>query len=116
MADLPDFSKMRDSASIACRTLKILANEDRLLILCILSKGPRSVGELEEFLSIRQPTLSQQLTILREEKFVSAERKGKFIYYSLASVEVTAIMATLFCLYCKDQQGGGNEHETDKAG
>lgn len=94
-----------------------MANEDRLLILCILSEGPRSVGELEQFLGIRQPTLSQQLTVLREEKFVLAERKGKFIYYSLASEEVAKIMATLFCIYCRDRQGGDDdEHKTDNAG
>lgn len=81
--------------------LKVLANEDRLLILCQLSQGARNVGELEEMLGIRQPTLSQQLTVLREEKLVTSERKGKYIVYSLASEEAIRIMETLFSLYCK---------------
>jgi len=97
----PDISTIRESASVACGILKVLANEDRLLILCQLSQGARNVGELEELLGIQQPTLSQQLTVLREEKLVTTERKGKFIYYSLASLEATQIIKTLFSLYCK---------------
>ena len=99
--DFPDIPTMRESASVACGILKVLANEDRLLILCQLSQGARNVGELEELLGIQQPTLSQQLTVLREEKLVMTERKGKFIYYSLVSPEATQIMKTLFSLYCK---------------
>ena len=100
-SNFPNISTIRDSASVACGILKVLANEDRLLILCQLSQGARNVGELEELLEIRQPTLSQQLTVLREEKLVTSERKGKYIYYSLASAEATEIMETLFSLYCK---------------
>ncbi len=99
--DFPDIPTIRESASMACGILKVLANEDRLLILCQLSQGARNVGELEELLGIQQPTLSQQLTVLREEKLVTTERKGKFIYYSLASLEATQIIKTLFSLYCK---------------
>lgn len=99
---LHDIVALRSSAAEACGLLKILANEDRLLILCELSQGTRNVGELEELLDIHQPTLSQQLTILREEKLVATERKGKYIYYSLASPEAFQIMETLFNLYCKD--------------
>ena len=80
--------------------LKVLANEDRLLILCQLIQGARNVGELKELLDIRQPTLSQQLTVLRTEGLVTTERKGKYIYYSLASHEVIQIMQTLSSLYC----------------
>ncbi len=99
---LHDITALRLSAADACCLLKVLANEDRLLILCELSQGTRNVGELEELLDIHQPTLSQQLTILREEKLVATERKGKYIYYSLASQEAVKIMETLFNLYCKD--------------
>lgn len=99
---VPDIAALHTSASEACSLLKILANEDRLLILCELSKGTRNVGELEEFLSIHQPTLSQQLTVLREENLVATERRGKYIYYSLASHEAAKIMETLFSLYCKN--------------
>ena len=97
---LPDMETVRTSASKACGILKTLANEDRLLILCQLSQGARNVGELEKSLDIRQPTLSQQLTVLREEGLVATERQGKYIYYSLASEEAMRIMQTLFELYC----------------
>ena len=60
------------------------------------------MGELEELLGIHQPTLSQQLTVLREENLVATERRGKYIYYSLASREAIKIMETLFNLYCKN--------------
>ena len=96
----PDMDTMRASASKACTILKTLANEDRLLILCQLSQGARNVGELETLLDIRQPTLSQQLTVLREEGLVVTERQGKYVYYSLASEEAVRIMQTLFELYC----------------
>ncbi len=103
----PDLSVMvntKAAASKACAMLKILANEDRLLILCQLIQGKKNVGELEQLLGIRQPTLSQQLTVLREEKLVSTERQGKYIYYSLASPEAVQIMYTLFDLYCGDEK------------
>lgn len=90
----------RAAASQACALLKILANEDRLLILCQLIEGEKNVGELEQALGIRQPTLSQQLTVLRDEKLVATERKGKYIYYRLASPEALQIMKTLYQLFC----------------
>ena len=100
--DFPDVSTISESASAACGMLKILANEDRLLILCQLSQGDKNVGELKEILGIQQPTLSQQLTVLRTEGHVTTQRRGKYIYYSLASEEATEIIKTLFSLYCKD--------------
>lgn len=90
----------RAAASQACALLKVLANEDRLLILCQLIEGEKNVGELEQALGIRQPTLSQQLTVLRDENLVGTERKGKFIYYRLASQEALQIMKTLYQLFC----------------
>lgn len=113
-SDFPDILTIRDSASEACKILKILANEDRLLILCELSQGARNVGELEQLLGIRQPTLSQQLTVLREKKLVASERKGKYIVYSLASEEAIKIMETLFGLYCKKTLGGSDEHKINQ--
>lgn len=96
----------RAAASQACALLKILANEDRLLILCQLIEGEKNVGELEQALGIRQPTLSQQLTVLRDEKLVATERKGKYIYYRLASPEALQIMKTLYQLYCGHHPSG----------
>jgi DNA-binding transcriptional ArsR family regulator len=98
---LNNIQALRDSASKACNLLKSMANEDRLLILCQLSQGERNVGEIEAATNIAQPTLSQQLTKLREEGLVSTRRDGKYIYYALASDAAIQIMHTLYSLYCQ---------------
>jgi DNA-binding transcriptional ArsR family regulator len=95
-----EVAQLRASASKACALLKALANEDRLLILCQLTQGERNVGELEALTGVRQPTLSQQLGILRDEGLVATRREGKYIFYGLASHEVIQVMKTLSGLYC----------------
>jgi DNA-binding transcriptional ArsR family regulator len=95
---------LRSNAGQAVATLKLLANEDRLLLLCQLSKGESSVGELEELLGIRQPTLSQQLGVLRSEQVVSTRRQGKNIFYSVADPAVLEILALLYLLYCSKEE------------
>jgi DNA-binding transcriptional ArsR family regulator len=95
-----EVAQLRSSASKACALLKALANEDRLLILCQLTQGERNVGELETMTGVRQPTLSQQLGILRDEGLVATRREGKYIFYGLASHEVIQVMKTLSGLYC----------------
>ncbi len=95
-----EVTQLRASASKACALLKALANEDRLLILCQLTQGERNVGELEKMTGVRQPTLSQQLGILRDEGLVATRREGKYIFYGLASHEVIQVMKTLSGLYC----------------
>jgi uncharacterized protein (TIGR01244 family) len=97
------FEQLRDSAAQACGLLKVLANEDRFLILCQLTQGERNVGQLEAALGISQPTLSQQLGVLREEKLVETRKEGKYVYYKFASHEVATIMSTLSVLYCRDK-------------
>jgi DNA-binding transcriptional ArsR family regulator len=94
---------LRDSATNACALLKTMANEDRLLILCQLSQGERNVGEIETKTGIQQPTLSQQLTKLRDEGLVSTRREGKYIYYSIASEAVIQIMHLLYGLFCNGE-------------
>ena len=95
-----DIEHMRNAAAQATAMLRVLANEDRLLLLCQLAQGEACVGELEELLGIRQPTLSQQLGILRTEDIVSTRREGKKIYYQLGDSRVVALLATLYGLYC----------------
>ena len=90
---------IRDSAGQACSMLKILANEDRLMLLCQLTQGEKNVGELEASTNIQQPTLSQQLTILRKDNIVNIRKDGKFNYYSIASDEVIQVMQALGSLY-----------------
>lgn len=95
---------MQRGAEKACRLMKVLSNPDRLLILCQLSQGEKRVGELEEVLGIVQPTLSQQLTVLRDEALVSTRRDGKAIYYQLSSPEALAVMQVLFQNFCTTLQ------------
>ena len=100
-----DLEKMKVSAGQACRLMKVLSNPDRLMLLCQLSQGEKKVGELEEILGIVQPTLSQQLTVLREEELVSTRREGKNIYYQIASPQALAVMKVLFEQFCKPENG-----------
>lgn len=91
---------LRASAGRACALLKAMANEDRLLLLCQLAEGERNVGELQAHTGVVQPTLSQQLGILRDEGLVSTRREGKFVFYSLSSCEVLAVMQALYSSVC----------------
>lgn len=100
-----DPAAMRAAAAEACGLLKVLANPDRLLLLCQLSQGPLCVSELAAIVGIQQPTLSQQLGVLRDEALVSTRREGKQIYYSIASREAQAMLQLLYQLYCGDPQG-----------
>jgi ArsR family transcriptional regulator len=100
-----DLQEMQAAAARACALLKALGNADRLLLLCQMTQGEFCVSELESMLGIQQPTLSQQLGVLREEKLVTTRREGKQIYYSLASKEATAVMQVLYQLYCTKPPG-----------
>jgi ArsR family transcriptional regulator len=80
--------------------LKVLANEDRLLLLCQLSHGEMCVSELEQRLDIVQPTLSQQLGVLRNEGVVVTRREGKNVYYRCADPALLSVMTLLYGLYC----------------
>lgn len=91
---------LRSAAGKAVGALKVLANEDRLLLLCQLSQGEMCVSELEERLAIHQPTLSQQLGVLRAEGVVNTRREGKNIFYSVADPAMLEILAVLYRLYC----------------
>lgn len=95
-----DPQALRASAGLAVAALKVLANEDRLLLLCQLSQGEMCVGDLEAQLEIRQPTLSQQLGVLRAEGVVDTRRQGKNIYYRVADPALLEILALLYRLYC----------------
>jgi DNA-binding transcriptional ArsR family regulator len=96
-----DIATMQGSAARACALMKVMANPDRLLLLCQLSQGEKAVGELEDILEINQPTLSQQLTVLRDEGLVKTRRDGKRIYYSIASAKAMAVMQVLYQQFCQ---------------
>jgi len=91
---------MQAAAVDACRLMKVLSNPDRLLLLCQLVQGEHNVGELEAALGIVQPTLSQQLTVLRDEALVSTRREGKNIYYRIDSPQAQAVIRTLYQQFC----------------
>lgn len=95
-----DPNVLREAAGQAVGVLKLLANEDRLLLLCQLSQAETSVGDLEEALGIHQPTLSQQLAVLRSEGVVKTRRDGKRICYSLADPKLLQVLEVLYSLYC----------------
>jgi DNA-binding transcriptional ArsR family regulator len=96
-----DLDAVRASAEAACALMKVLSNQHRLLLLCELSQGERNVGELEAQLEIVQPTLSQQLAVLREAQLVQTRRDGKSIYYRVASEQALAVMQVLFEQFCQ---------------
>ena len=95
VSDEMNFDALRASADKACGLMRVMANADRLMLLCQLSQGEKSVGELERALNIRQPTLSQQLTVLREAELVSTRREGKNIFYCITSQSALAVMQVL---------------------
>ena len=98
-----DLVKLHAAADKASKLLKVLSNPDRLLLLCQMTQAERSVSELEAITSIQQPTLSQQLTVLRLEGVVNTRREGKQIFYSIASNEALAVMQVLYQLYCQKE-------------
>ena len=96
-------ARLRGAAGQAVGALKLLANEDRLLLLCQLSQGELCVSDLEDQLDIHQPTLSQQLGVLRTEGVVATRRQGKNIFYSVADPAVLEILTVLYRLYCPQE-------------
>lgn len=93
--------EMMVQAQAASNFLKALAHEGRLMILCHLSSGEKSVTELENLLSSRQAAVSQQLARLRLEGLVSCRRDGKTIFYSLSDPKVQRAIALVYDLFCK---------------
>jgi len=95
-----EIADMADRAQEASDLLRALSHESRLMILCMLVEGEKTVSELEGLLNLRQSSVSQQLARLRGDRLVNKRRDGKAIYYSLASTEARAIVETLYNLYC----------------
>lgn len=91
---------MATRAGEAASYLKTLAHEGRLMILCHLGSGEKSVGQLEDLLNIRQAAVSQMLARLREEGLVSTRRDGKTIYYSLSDTNTEQVIDLLYNLFC----------------
>jgi len=96
-----EMDKMVMNANRASNFLKAIGHEGRLMILCHLTSGEKSVTELEELLSSRQAAVSQQLSRLRLEGLVTPRREGKTIYYSLSDERPQRIMELMYDLFCR---------------
>jgi DNA-binding transcriptional ArsR family regulator len=97
-----DIDALMENARKASELLKALSHEARLVILCILSEGEKSVSELEEILSMPQAAVSQQLARLRFDRLVSTRREGRMIFYSIVDEEVSTLIGTMYELFCKN--------------
>ena len=91
---------IRANAGRAAELLKSMSNPARLMVLCQLTEGEKSVGELEAMVPLSQSALSQHLALLRQRNLVTTRRSGQMIYYSLAGVEASAVLSTLYGLFC----------------
>jgi DNA-binding transcriptional ArsR family regulator len=91
---------MEVAADKASDLLKALSNRHRLLIVCQLIEGERSVGDLAEFLGLRDSTVSQHLALLRKDGLVLARRDAQTIYYSIASNPAREVLTTLYRVFC----------------
>src|SRR5579863_5531253 len=96
-----DPDHMAEAADQASELLRSLGNRHRLLILCQLTDGERSVGDLASFLKLRDSTVSQHLSLLRRDGLVRARRDGQTIWYSIASPPARRVLETLFAIFCK---------------
>lgn len=92
---------MKKNAGKAEAMLKQLASASRLLILCNLVSGEKTVGELAEIVGLSQSALSQHLAKLRTAELVEAEKRGQMVYYRISSMEAQALLSTLYLIYCK---------------
>jgi len=99
-----DLDMLLANAREASEFLKALSHEVRLLILCFLVEGEKSVSEIEKMLKLRQPAVSQQLARLRADGLVETRRNGKNIYYSLARTEVRDVIQALHDAFCRPRK------------
>jgi len=99
--DIENLSELHDVAAHAVELLKAMANEWRLMILCQLAEGEKTVSELQEILGLSQSALSQHLAVLRREKIVKSRKQAQSVTYSLAGDEAPKVMNTLHEVFCE---------------
>lgn len=95
------FATMEDNAGEASEFLKAMASPHRLMLLCLMADGEKSVSDLTEELGLRQATVSQHLARLRQEGLVTTRREAQTIYYSIANKTAAAIIQVLYKAYCE---------------
>lgn len=101
-----EIKELMAQARKASEMLKALSHETRLMILCLLSEGEKSVSEIEEIVSLPQATVSQQLARLRFDRLVTTRREGRTVYYSIADDGVGSVIESLYDLFCKPVRDG----------
>lgn len=94
---------LQEKALYVSSLMKALSHPDRLMLLCEMTQGEYCVSELEQKVGVGQPSLSQQLGILRNENLVATRRAGKQIYYSIASEDILAILTALYQRFCAEK-------------
>ncbi len=99
----PELFELHDKAAHAVELLKAMANEWRLMILCQLSEGEKTVSELQQILGLSQSALSQHLAVLRRERIVKATKQAQSVSYALAGDDATKVMHTLHEVFCETQ-------------
>ena len=99
-----ELEKLEENARRASALLKAMSNQHRLMILCQIANTEKSVGELEEIIGLSQSALSQHLARLRRDNLVQTRRNAQTIFYSLKGEEAKAIIATLYNLYCAEEE------------
>jgi DNA-binding transcriptional ArsR family regulator len=99
--NLPDTKELGRNAAKAEAMLKQLAHAGRLVILCSLTEGEKTVGQLVELVDLSQSAVSQHMAKLREAGLVESDKRGQMVFYRLKSKEVQAIISTLYRIYCK---------------
>ncbi|EKV29606.1 Transcriptional regulator, ArsR family [Caenispirillum salinarum AK4] len=97
-----DLEQLQENARRASALLKAMSNEHRLMVLCQLLHGEKSVGQLEQIVGLSQSALSQHLARLRRDDLVKTRRSAQTIFYSLKGEEASAVINTLYTLYCAD--------------
>src|SRR3546814_16231709 len=111
-----NIQEMQAAADRATDLLKALASRNRLLLLCHLLDGEKSVGELARLLEVRDPAVSQQLALLRKDGLVRTRRQGQTLYYGLASPKAAKVIATPYALYSPPPPDAYSSHETGPPG
>ena len=101
--EFENLGELHDVAAHAVELLKAMANEWRLMILCQLAEGEKTVSELQQILGLSQSALSQHLAVLRREKIVKARKHAQSVTYSLAGDEAPKVMSTLHEVFCETQ-------------
>lgn len=92
---------MQKNSAQAEALLKQLANASRLMVLCNLVSGEKTVGQLSETVGLSQSALSQHLAKLREAGLVSSDKRGLMVYYRICSMEAQALLSVLYLIYCR---------------